>query len=116
MTLRTKARLQDNAVATLAGAVADRKFSGRRNLKGAEDDRQSVVEHLSWLSESNRRIKALYSYLHIIAEETVDCYWPFIERVAGALLEHKTLSGKQIRRIIQETMPRRMAQEPGKRT
>ncbi|MEC3978883.1 hypothetical protein [Amycolatopsis sp. H20-H5] len=40
-----------------------------------------------------------------IAQDTVDRFWPQISRVADALLDHRTLTGLQVRQCVDDMTP-----------
>jgi hypothetical protein len=65
-----------------------------------ETDRCQAADFIGYLTESDRELEAWLKLLYIQAEQLVARYWYAIEAVAAALLEHRTLNGKQVREVI----------------
>ena len=80
-----------------AGGLAERKFTGRRNLVGARSDRHQAYDYGLLLY----RAPILKKYLAFMLSRAEDLIcgpliWPHVELVAADLLKHGTLTEEQV--------------------
>jgi hypothetical protein len=93
--------MESHARVALAGEIAQERYDpdSVEDFHG-ERDRCRAFDLIGYLTESDRELEAWLNLLSIQAEQQVAKYWDGIEAVAAALLEHRTLSAKQIREVI----------------
>lgn len=94
--------LEPEVVGLWAGLIAAQRHSGddHDSLDGFGPDFQQITE-LTPLCVGSERERAAYAvWLKDRAEALVDYYWPQIESVANALLEHEELDGQAIRNLL----------------
>jgi ATP-dependent Zn protease len=96
MTPGRAARLQARITTLLAGDIAERRATGSRSDGGAFD-RQAAVDLAAYLNGSDRQIELYLAWRAECARQAVETYWPQIDRLAEALLDHKTLRGDDLR-------------------
>jgi hypothetical protein len=51
-----------------------------------------------------KQARPFLEWLRIRAAQLIDRYWRQVEDVAAALLERQTLSGKELRQVIQQSL------------
>jgi hypothetical protein len=96
-------RLRPFIVELYAGVIAEKRYTGRRYAwRGSEFDRTQASDLVGHIVGSDRQAQKFLEFLWVVAEDDVDLNWPDIERVAQALLVHRTLSGAAIRRLLLE--------------
>lgn len=89
-----------------AGHVAEKELSGRNNHLGARDDYERAVAYAMAASGSNEESDAFLAWLHVRTHQLITHHWPEVEAVAAALLREKTLSGRRVCEIIQQSRAR----------
>jgi hypothetical protein len=94
---RLKSWVEKQVLCLYAGGLAERKFTGRRNLVGARSDRDKAYEVGSLLYGGS----TLSKYLAFMRSQTEDLicgplFWLHIERVAAELLKYRTLTEEQV--------------------
>lgn len=94
--------IEDSIVCGQAGPIAEAKFRGRRNLLGAKDDHEKVVEMAIRMCGSAKEASSYAQELEQEAIALVVQNYPEILVVAQALIERKTLSGVAVRRVLRE--------------
>ena len=103
ITPRDMAGIEDDAVCSFAGGIAEKRFAGRHDYAGASEDRQHAIDLASPLTggPGDKVLNAYLRYLWVRAEGLVESrlIWPEIEAVAKALLERKTLTRKEVHDI-----------------
>lgn len=106
-TVADRMRMEQLVSVCLAGPLAQRKFSlvGFRRTH-AEDDWQQAVDLLSYFVVCHEELEAYFRLLEVQTRNLLelDFIWQSISNLATVLLEHQTLSGAEINRIIQEPM------------
>ncbi len=91
----------DHALTWLAGPEAERQLTGRYNHQAARSDYERLDGWLrSWCDEDQKETDAFARWLRIRCDRLVRVHWGEIKAVAEALLERKTLTGRQIARVI----------------
>ena len=102
---RTEQRLRHEIMSSLAGVVAEKIHTERSHWKGAITDMQGVSSlALRFCSNYKNEADLFIDWLIVRTEGMLrnPLHWHFVETVAAALLEHKTLSGRRLRAIIRE--------------
>jgi ATP-dependent Zn protease len=105
VTPRFREALEAHIMIKLAGAIAQRKFAPRsvRKYHAASDYRSAGHLALLYICENDAKICSAYlQWLQLRTQHWVDVNWRKISRVADALLTHKTLSGQEVKAIINE--------------
>lgn len=107
-------RLHRAAVVCMAGAKAERRAFPRdprsRINAGGADDFRTAVDLLSRISEDNRYIEARLRLIDIELDELMATRWRDAVAVVEALLRRETLTGDEIREVINAAVMR--AAEP----
>ncbi len=107
---RVQRRLENMALVCCAGPAAERRFNARgyRTYHG-KGDWQYAIDLLSHLSGDDEILSAYFNLIDLQARKFVHLPWVWscIEDLAAALLEHKELTGKQVRSVIEETIRER---------
>jgi ATP-dependent Zn protease len=98
---RTRARVEQRLMITLAGAIAERHFTGHRNNVGASADDAKAVGLARSFCGSTREADAYLGWLAVRTELLIThpLHWPTVKALATALLTEKMLSGKRVREI-----------------
>ena len=94
-----RARLRREAIFSLAGPAAERRVVGHATLDGDDIDAQ-VAEWL--LSRDACDLPRVLRRAQAIADRLVTERWSAIERLAAALISHRTLTRAQLRRSTEE--------------
>ena len=97
----------DRVIAYLAGGLAERRALGCFNRLGAADDRQGALKLVSYIEPDASGQVLLAAWLWSCADRLVAQHWEQIAAVARALLERRTLKGREIDAIINGTLQRR---------
>jgi len=91
----------------LAGLEADAVCTGRRQWSGSRRDRQLAAALAAYLCRDSAEIAALLTWRRIGTHAFVVRYTEEIAAVAQALLEHRRLTGNEIRVAINRALSRR---------
>ena len=97
---RAQYRLQGQIMFSLAGAIAEQRHTGRRSPY-SDGDRHNAAGLAGYASSSPEEVEPMLRWLEVRTENLIVRYWPFVEVVATALLKHRTLTGRQVRDLIQ---------------
>ncbi len=98
---RAQLRIKRQAQIMYAGALAVKQaFPGARWRRGAEADFQHLAGLILHVYEDQRDQFLWSSLLERETERLLVYHWYAVGAVALALLEHRTLSGRQIKEII----------------
>ena len=95
--------IEPRIICALSGEAAESGLTGRRHLLTATEDYHHAVEFaLVATGGSPDEAGAYCTWLYYRAVGVVrkPFVWPAIEALAAALLEHKTISSREARRII----------------
>lgn len=89
-----------------AGGIAERKFAPRCKWRpGARGDHDKVADLFVYICGPDDKAQLYYSkLLWSRTELAVDFHWREIEAVARALLAEMTLTGKQVRAIMDDVL------------
>ena len=94
----------------MAGTAAEKWLTGRHSHVGARDDYSKAADLAMYAAGSNDEVEALLRWLQLRAANAVCSRWCFIEAVAKELLERETLTGRQIREVIEAEFTRQIPQ------
>ena len=101
---RTRARI-DIAV-RLAGPLAERLFTGRWNVHCGAVDRFQVQDLASQLaSDLSTTPNRIIVCEGLRSSRLLTANWCRVEAVAGALLQHDRLTGREVRAIVKGSLP-----------
>lgn len=98
--LRTVATMEHFIIGLLSGMEAEKHYTGNDNYKGARSDYDQEMDLLSRLDGDPDCAEAHFKYLQECTRCLVKNNWKLIEALAAALLEHKTLSGRKVKEIL----------------
>jgi hypothetical protein len=97
-------RAEKRVMRLLAGEVAQRRYNPRSvRWRHAESDRNQSLDILFKYSpyEDALDVNHHYEMLREWTVSLIEQHWHLVEAVAKALLEHRELSGTQVRAVIQ---------------
>ena len=94
---RTRSRIEKMIVVRFAGAAAQRRYD-RRSWRGfhSSSDYKIAARLAATVCSSPAASKAFLKWLAVTADDLIGAHWPYVEKVAKALLEEKTLSRARI--------------------
>jgi hypothetical protein len=89
----------------LAGPSAERKARGRWNHTGASSDRERAGDLAFRLVGSEKQLQHYWAWREQIASDLWEntYAWEQVRRLAAELLERKTMSGRAVREVLEET-------------
>lgn len=93
-----------HAISCYAGAEACRRAGEKDWRLGADNDYQSANNMIHKITQDDESIRHLLALAQRRTIVLVEHYWPEIEVVANALLESKTLTGKEVEHIARESL------------
>jgi len=102
---RTRNEVERAVICAFAGYVAETRFSGRHNRKGAHEDMRHAEELASFMHEGEV-LDRYQDYLMAKTEQmiTQPLLWAAVKALAEALLREKRIGYRKARRIIQQDM------------
>jgi hypothetical protein len=96
--------IETEIISALAGQIAEKRGVGRSTSGSAESNGKIAADlAFSACGGEAREAGAFLNWLRIRTENLIEFYWTDVERVTQALLERKTLSGNEVRKIILHT-------------
>lgn len=103
--LRTQARVESLVVMIFAGGIAEERFAGSYNRRGALCDERQAKTLAQFVYADERILKKYLTFLYARAATLLADYgrWDQVEAVAGHLLRVKRLSGRGLRDILRVT-------------
>lgn len=109
---KTRNRVEKMVIIFLAGLIAEKKFSGRQNLKYAGYDLNAVIPLLSTQCQSTAEIEAYLGLLWIRTRQIFEYslgksntpYWKCVEKLADTLIANKEINYKESKSIIDKTL------------
>lgn len=96
---KERARFEKDVVVLLAGPIAEVRFSGTRRSKFAAKDHEQAVWRIQSFESDEKVQKAWLAYLEERAQAWIWRHWRCwneIKLVAAALLERRSLNGREI--------------------
>ena len=112
ITPKTHVRMEQFAIACLAGDIAERKYEPSRKW-GADGDYEQAHECLSFISPAPAILEARLNVVDVIAKHLVDTRWPFIEAVAATLNHRKRLARSGVKQVINRVLLAEHAKRAG---
>jgi hypothetical protein len=99
------APIERRLLCTVAGMVAESMVSGRDDWdEGCEDLDLAVGLAMRVVNDCERVIP----FLEIVREHTEDLLrrnWAAVEALAGGLIEHRSMTGEEVRRLLAPLLP-----------
>ncbi len=101
---RVRRFVEQHAMAGFAGALAEKRFTGRNNHKGASHDYRMICDLAEPVCYSSEEFDAYIEWLRrrTAALITNELVWEQIEYVADALLARGSLTAHEFRAVLQE--------------
>lgn len=97
---RVRRHAEPRIILALAGVVAEKRHHGRRhNWIGANSDLRAATDLMGHFV-SPRQLQAYTDWMWARTEDLVELWWPQIEAVATALLDRRTMRGREIREVM----------------
>ena len=93
-------RVVDTIVTYLAGAAAEKRFAGRVDHGGSEEDYCSAVSLGTRVATADRELELFVNWLDERAAEVIDIHWWVVTGVAEELLSRKKMTGKEALEVI----------------
>ncbi len=103
-TTRDLKAAEDSIIATLAGPIAEAKWTGRRNLVGASSDHEQVANLAIGLWADEDVASTYVAFLEARARRLVDGLWYLIEALVNELLAKRALSGAATHRLLRRVI------------
>ena len=101
---RTRRYAEREILSLFAGEAAEAYFKGRHNWQGSSQDHSCAIDMALWICGGIEEAEAYLKWLYIRPRKMITgrMYWPFVEAVAAALLDHCHLSAKEIHQAIRD--------------
>ena len=93
-------RVVDTIVIYLAGSAAEKRFAGRFDHGGSEEDYCSAVSLGMHVVTADRELELFVNWLDERAAEVIDVHWWAVTGVAEELLRRKKMTGKEALEVI----------------
>jgi hypothetical protein len=98
---RGRQQVMHRACFDVAGEIAQRRFApGSWRTMHSRSDLANISRLLDTLGLSEERLKMLAKAIVSRTYQLIQANWSSVEAVASELLERKTLTGAQVRRIV----------------
>lgn len=112
-----RAWLEDRVLISLAGAEAEKHFSGRYNYVGAEGDAESTGHLVAQVYGGPELIDPYMRFMRLVARRTITSsrVWPFVKAVALLLLEREHLTSRACREVTSQVAARELKASMRKR-
>jgi hypothetical protein len=88
----------------LAGLVAETIVSGREEWDESSEDLDVAVRFAMRLVDDCEDVLPLLEDIRAEVEHELRLRWPAVETVAWALMQHKSLSGTELRKLLAPTL------------
>ena len=90
----------------LAGALAEQRFTRRRHRVGASEDDAATSAWAGRICGTLQETKAYIAWLRERTKFTVNFrpYWRLIRIIAKSLLEHREMTGHQLRQVYKRDL------------
>ena len=104
---RTRLRMEKLVMVGFAGECAARKFNpkGFRHWSSVLDWRATLLVMDLFYAGGNRKLQDAYlNFLYLWTQAHLNelCVWHGVQRLAEALIEHRTLRGEEVRQVYQK--------------
>jgi hypothetical protein len=100
---RTRLRLENEIVTFFAGPQTEERFTGEPADDGSSSDFRAIVDLASYMVGDEDELNAYIEWLRCRTARhlrTWPAFWPCVQALAEALLQHQTLSGRRARQVI----------------
>ena len=104
MSRRNQTRIERSIIGLLGGWAAEARFSGRRNWVGARSDWHDAVDLATRVEGGGEVLEAYLAYLRECTRAIFesDLWWAITTQLAEELVERRTMSAKEVRRIVRQ--------------
>lgn len=100
MSIKTKESLENKVMICLAGKIATKILTGRRDHIGGSSDSSRAANYGSYISCEIKEREALFKWLYIRTENHLKKAWKAVEFVAAELLKREKIKGKELKTVI----------------
>jgi hypothetical protein len=98
---KTRPRIEHRIVVSFAGPIAQRRFNARTcRHYNAHEDYVTATNLAGYLVGSDKERDAYLNWVWVHTENFIEQEWPQVETVAKWLLEHETMTGAAIRKLV----------------
>lgn len=107
---RTRNRIESEIICALAGPEAECRFMGNDDAPygaGSQADLDVAALLACYVCGDDDEASAYMEWLRIRARNLVRSEWELVEVLAAALLDRKTLSGHQVRKVLRRVFEER---------
>ena len=84
----------------LAGTIAEMVVTGRESWDETSEDLDAAVRLAMQLVDDCEDVLPLLGDLRVGVERDLRQHWPAVEMLAGELLDRKTLTGSEVRKLL----------------
>jgi hypothetical protein len=109
---RTRLALEREILVLLSGPVAEARFKGRHNWRGARGDISAAYQLAGYLCSSTRETNKYIDWLIERVRNLLDSYhgtrWRAVRYIARELLSKKTINGKTTRELCRKAADDRL--------
>jgi ATP-dependent Zn protease len=99
------APVERRLLCTAAGMVAEAMVSGRRDWDESSEDLDAAVRLAMKVVDDCDRVIPFLELVRDHTEELLRRNWPAVSTLAEALMEHRRLTGEQVRRLLEPLLP-----------
>ena len=93
-------RVVETIVIYLAGSAAEKRFAGRFDHVGSDQDYRNAVDLGRHVVTADRELELFVNWLDERAAEVIDLHWWAVTGVAEHLLRRKKITGKEALEVI----------------
>ena len=105
VTPRRRDAVKKEIIILLGGPYAQMRFNPRCRVQDVEStDIDNAMKLVSYLVGSEHQHKAYWVYMEACVKDLLSMHWKEIEAVAIALIEKRTLSEDDVKKIYQQTI------------
>lgn len=103
---RVRAKLERAIMCSLAGGIAEAKFRGRHNHRGASGDYFNTVDFAEYVTHSVKEAEAYINWLSIRTAHlfSLPYVWAGVAGLAAALIEQRHIGSRAARQIVRDSM------------
>ena len=106
LTPRTREKIEDLIINAYAGTLAEKRYIGRHDWRGAEPDLHSTIRFSHYAAGGEGDIETVFfRWLRLRTDALIDQHWNKVQNVANALLDRKTLSAMGVREVMFPNLP-----------
>ena len=104
---RARALAEDYIIGLLAGHAAERRYNPRlakRQVVQSHGDHKQALDIADYMCSSAKAVDAYLNWLSVAADDLIHGAWDFVETIAKALIERRTLNAAEIAALLQERL------------